>query len=153
MLNWCGKMVRDVCPFCNIALGKASASIVYKDENVLAFMDLNPVTVGHTLIVPRSHWETIYELPENLLADLVGVVKRVAVAVKKTVGADGIRIVQNNGESAGQVVMHLHFHVIPSFSEPKTETGRYGRIMQNRNMLDETAQKIRENLSGGPVRI
>ena len=146
-------MVRDVCPFCNIARGEALASIVYDDENVLAFMDLNPVTVGHTLIVPRGHWETIYEIPENLLAELAEVVKRVAVAVKKTVGADGIRIIQNNGESAGQVVMHFHFHVIPFFSEPKTETGRYGRIMQNRNMLDETAQKIRENLSGGPVRI
>ena len=73
----------ETCPFCGIASGKAPASIVYEDSTVLAFMDLNPASVGHTLVVPREHWENIYEVPETVLADLFSVVKRVSVAVKR----------------------------------------------------------------------
>ena len=109
-------------------------------------MDLNPIREGHTLIISREHWANLYDVPEKTLNELIAVVKRVAVAVKKTVGADGIRIIQNNGRSAGQVVMHIHFHVIPTFSQQKPRTGRSGRVMQNRKTLDEMAQKILENL-------
>jgi len=133
------------CPFCKIAQGSASASMVYEDSNVLAFMDLHPIHVGHTLVVCRKHWENMYEIPEETLKELIVVVKRVAVALKKAVGADGIQIVQNNGCSAGQVVMHIHFHVIPMFSGSR-KGGRFGRAMENRTVLDETAQKIRQNL-------
>jgi len=107
-------------------------------------MDLNPISVGHVLIVSREHWENLYEVPEETLGELIAVVKRVAIAVKKTVGADGIKIIQNNGRCAGQVVMHIHFHVVPCFSQKGTK--RYGRVMENRNVLDEMAQKIRKNL-------
>ncbi|MCW4022569.1 MAG: HIT family protein [archaeon] len=133
------------CPFCKISQGEASASMVYEDSNVLAFMDLHPIRVGHTLIICREHWENLYDIPEESLKELIAVVKRVAVAAKKAVGADGIQIIQNNGRSAGQVVMHIHFHVIPMFSESR-KTGRFGRVMENRKTLDEMAQKIKENL-------
>jgi histidine triad (HIT) family protein len=119
--------------------------MVYEDSNVLAFMDLHPIRVGHTLIICREHWENLYDIPEESLKELIAVVKRVAVAAKKAVGADGIQIIQNNGRSAGQVVMHIHFHVIPMFSESR-KTGRFGRVMENRKTLDEMAQKIKENL-------
>ena len=134
------------CPFCRIALGKAAASIVYEDEDVLAFMDLNPVNVGHTLVVPRRHWENIYEVPEETLTKLIAVVKRLCVAVKKTVDADGIKVIQLNGKAAGQVVFHLHFHVIPASSKSGVWVGHHGRLASERTELDETAQKIRANL-------
>ena len=105
-----------VCPFCSIASGKAQTNIVYEDATVLAFMDLNPANFGHTLVVPRKHWENIYEVPENVLADLFSVVKRISSAVKKTVGAEGISVLQLNGRAAGQTVMHFHIHIIPRFS-------------------------------------
>ena len=133
------------CPFCKIAQGYASASMVYENSNVLAFMDLHPIRVGHTLIVCREHWENLYDVPEELLKEMIVVVKQVAVAVKKAVGADGVQIIENNGRCAGQVVMHIHFHVIPMFSEAR-KGGRFGRVMENRNVLDELAQKIKENL-------
>jgi histidine triad (HIT) family protein len=133
------------CPFCKIAQSEASASMVYKDSNVLAFMDLHPIRVGHTLVVCREHWENLYDIPEETLKEMIVVVKRVAVAVKKAVGADGIQIIENNGQSAGQVVMHIHFHVIPMFSGPR-KGGRFGRAIENRTVLDEMAQKIKENL-------
>jgi len=134
------------CPFCRIASGEAAASIVYEDKNVLAFMDLSPATVGHTLVVPREHWENIYAVPEETLTKLITVVKRISVAVKKTFSADGITVIQNNGRAAGQAVFHLHFHVIPVNSNSEIRRGQHGRVASERTRLDETAQKIRENL-------
>jgi histidine triad (HIT) family protein len=146
------KEMSVVCPFCGIASGKAPASIVYEGAAVVVFMDLNPANIGHTLVVPREHWESIYEIPENVLADLFSVVKRVSVAVKKTVGAEGISILQLNGKAAGQTVMHFHVHVIPRFrGDPLSKAigamvGHQGLEKPERRNLDETARKIRENL-------
>jgi len=141
-----------VCPFCSIASGEAPASIVYEDATVVVFMDLNPANVGHTLVVPREHWENIYDVPEDVLADLFSVVKRVSAAVKKTVGAEGISVLQLNGRAAGQTVMHLHVHVIPRFREDVlsralgTMIGHQRFEKPERRNLDETARKIQENL-------
>jgi histidine triad (HIT) family protein len=140
------------CPFCRIASGKATASIVYEDATVLAFMDLNPSSIGHTLVVPREHFENIYDVPENVLSDLFAVVKRVSAAVKKTVGAEGISVLQLNGRAAGQTVMHLHVHIIPRFREDAISKalgvmiGHHGFEKPERRNLDETARKIGENL-------
>ncbi len=147
-----GKRMSAVCPFCSIASGKAQASIVYEDATVLAFMDLNPANTGHTLVVPREHWEKIYQVPENVLADLFSVVKRVSSAVKKTVGAEGISILQLNGRAAGQTVTHFHIHIIPRFSGDAISkalgamTEHHGPKNPEKSDLDETAKKIRENL-------
>ena len=140
------KTLSAACPFCKIASGKAEASIVYEDANILAFMDLNPANIGHTLVVTREHYENIYEVPEKLLVEMAAAVKRVCVAVKKTVDADGIKVIQLNGRAAGQVVMHIHIHVIPTVSKAEVVTGHRGRLTPERRDLDETAQKIRENL-------
>ena len=141
-----------VCVFCSIASGKAPASIVYEDATVLAFMDLTPANVGHTLVVPRDHWENIYEIPEKILVDLAAVVKRVSVAVKKSVGADGVSILQLNGRAAGQTVMHFHFHVIPRFRCDSISKalgpmiGHHSFSSTERRAMDKTAKKILENL-------
>jgi histidine triad (HIT) family protein len=140
------------CPFCRIASGKASASIVHKDDTVLAFMDLNPANVGHTLIIPREHWENIHDIPEYILAEIFSVVKRVSAAVKKTVNAEGISLLQLNGRAAGQTVMHFHIHVIPRFrGDPLSKAigvmvEHQGFKKPERKELDEIAQKIRENI-------
>ena len=134
------------CPFCSIASGEAPASIVYEDEKVLAIMDLNPVNIGHTLVIPRNHYENIYEIPEETLTKVVAVVKRLCAAVKQTVNADGIKVIQLNGKAAGQVVFHLHFHIIPASSKSDVQRGHHGRVTSDRTELDEVAQKIRENI-------
>jgi histidine triad (HIT) family protein len=142
----------ESCNFCKIVSGENPASIVYEDGNVLVFMDLHPANVGHTLVVPREHWETIYDIPEKILADLFVVVKRVSIAVKKAVGAEGISILQFNERAAGQSVKHFHVHVIPRFrgdSISKSIGSRLGfagfEKAEGRN-LDEIAKKIKENL-------
>ena len=141
-----------VCPFCSIASGKAKASIVYEDATVIAFMHLIPANVGHALVVPMEHWENIYEIPERILAEVATVVKKISGAVKKTVGAEGISILQLNGRAAGQSVMHFHVHVIPRFKGDNISkaigamVGHHGSRKPEKRELDEIAQKIRENL-------
>lgn len=142
----------ESCKFCGVVAGENPASIVYEDGNVLAFMDLHPANVGHTLVVPKEHWETIYDIPEKVLSDLFAVVKRISVAVKKAVGAEGISILQFNGRSAGQSVMHLHVHVIPRFRGDAISKligamlGPTGFEKAAKEDLDEIAKKIKENL-------
>jgi histidine triad (HIT) family protein len=144
--NWRenNKMI-TTCPFCNIVLGKAATSNVYEDAATIAFMDANPANIGHTLIVPKEHWENIYEIPENLLVEVTKVTKQVSIAVKKTVNADGISILQLNGKAAGQSVMHFHVHIIPRFRGDSI-IGHRGFGSPERRELDEIAQKIRKNL-------
>jgi histidine triad (HIT) family protein len=133
------------CPFCSIAQGKTTASIIYEDDTLIAFMDKNPANIGHTLVIPKEHWENIYEIPSNILAEVVKMVKQVSCAVKKTVDADGISILQLNGRAAGQSVMHFHVHVIPRFRGDSI-VGHRGVGSPERGKLDEIAQKIRKNL-------
>jgi histidine triad (HIT) family protein len=127
------------CIFCKIADNKSPASFVYKDEQVIAFMDNKPVSEGHTLVIPRKHYENIYTTPDEDVAYLFKIVKKVALAVKTAIKADGIRLVQSNGGAAGQVVFHIHVHIIPAYEGQQT---RQRRVYGNEE-LDKTAAKIR----------
>lgn len=91
------------------------AYIVYEDELVMSFLDISQVTPGHTLVVPKLPYENIYDMPEDLLAHAVKITKKISIACKKAFNADGIYVLSNNGEAAGQTVFHFHFHVIPRY--------------------------------------
>ncbi len=122
------------------------ASIVYEDKEVVAFLSNRPVNVGHTLVVPKKHYANIYEVPEEEAAYLFKIVKRVAHAVKDATGNDAIRIVQNNGKDAGQVVFHLHVHVIPmKFQNQFSHDNSNRDPTQQRSAveLEKDAEKIR----------
>lgn len=131
----------EPCAFCEIAQKKAHASIVYEDEKALAFMSIRPVNIGHTLVVPKKHYENIYDIPEEEMAHLYKVVKKIAQAVQKAVNAEGIRIVQNNGEAAGQVVFHMHVHIIPM---NKDQPWMYHAQMRDAAALKDDAGKIKQ---------
>ena len=85
------------CIFCKIIQKKAPASIVYEDKKTIAFMSIQPINVGHTLVIPKKHYKNIYDISETEIAYLYKIVKRIAKATKKAVEAEGIRIIQNNG--------------------------------------------------------
>jgi len=106
------------CVFCSIARGLAPAFIIYKSELVVAFLDKYPVSKGHTLVASVEHFEDLTSTPDDLLAEMIRVVKAVATAQVRGLGARGVRVVQNNGPEAGQEVFHIHFHVIPFYAEP-----------------------------------
>jgi histidine triad (HIT) family protein len=105
----------DDCVFCKIIAGQLPAAVVYRDETVMAFMSLQQLTEGHTLIIPIQHVKNIYELPADLAGPLLSAAARVARAVKREFKADGVWVSQFNEPAAGQSVFHVHLHVIPRY--------------------------------------
>ena len=137
------------CTFCQIIRKEESANVVYEDEQVAAFLSNRPVNVGHTLVVPKKHYEDVFDISEKEAAYLFMITKRIAQAVKDATGAEGIRIVQNNGEAAGQVIFHMHVHIIPLKPNNQfSHDGAYRDPTQQRDSeaLEKDAEKIRQNL-------
>ncbi len=93
------------------------AHIVYEDELVISFLDISQATEGHTLVVPKKAYATIFEIPDDLLAHTIKIVKKISNACQKAFHVEGLNILSNNGTIAGQTVFHFHFHVIPRFSD------------------------------------
>lgn len=128
------------CVFCKIIRGEERATRIYEDERVVAFMDNRPVTEGHSLIVSKKHYESIFDVPDEELAYLMKVVKKVAVAIRKSENPQGTRIIQNNGRAANQIIFHFHVHVIPVY-ERKSSFGF--RRAQEEDALEVVAARIR----------
>lgn len=101
------------CIFCKIATGEIPSYTVYEDDTFRAILDAAPANEGHTLILPKAHYENLYELPEDTAAQAMRLAKRIATLVRDRLHCDGVNIMQNNGAAAGQTVMHYHLHVIP----------------------------------------
>jgi len=146
------------CVFCNIVSGSAPSRIVYQDDSYIAFLDAFPFSKGHTLVCPKRHGVTVWDMKEEEIAGLFRVASRVSKAVVSAVGADGFRFVQNNGEAANQVVAHVHVHVIPVSMESR---GRFSERRQyHSDEMEATAEEIRKlmradsppSAAGGPAR-
>ncbi len=104
------------CIFCKIIAGEIPSTTVYEDEDFKAILDINPAARGHVVILPKRHAANIYEIPDEDAAKILPVAKKIATALRDAFGCDGVNILQNNGEAAGQTVFHLHVHVIPRFA-------------------------------------
>jgi histidine triad (HIT) family protein len=109
----CYILAMESCLFCKIIEGVIPSTKLYEDDTVLAFIDIQPVNIGHALIVPKTHAVALYDLPDETLSHMAPVIKRLAGAIKRAVGADGINIAMNNDPAAGQVIPHAHIHIIP----------------------------------------
>jgi histidine triad (HIT) family protein len=105
----------DECIFCKIARGEIPCYKVYEDDDVLAFLDLSQTTKGHTLVIPKKHYENILYCPKDILAKVMGAAQRIAQAAVASLDAKGVNIISNAGLVAGQSVMHFHVHVIPRY--------------------------------------
>jgi histidine triad (HIT) family protein len=103
------------CIFCKIVKKEIPSTIIYEDDNFLAFLDVAPANKGHTLVIPKEHHEVYTDIPEDLLKNFSVIVKKVANVVHKNLEADGFNIVMNNYKVSGQVVPHAHFHIIPRY--------------------------------------
>jgi histidine triad (HIT) family protein len=104
------------CVFCRIIKGAIKSKKLYQDKWTTAFLDINPRNPGHTLVVTNNHYETIMDLPEGEAGHLFEAVRRVSIAIVKGTPADGVSISQSSGACAGQLINHIHFHVIPRFA-------------------------------------
>jgi len=137
----------DNCVFCKIAARRAPSHTVYEDQKYIAFLDTAPFSAGHTLVCPKKHGETIWDMTESEIAELFMTASKVSKAVVAAVGADGFRLVQNNGEAANQVVAHVHVHVVPVMMEDR---GRFaGRKSFAHDEMEDTARRIRKELGAG----
>jgi len=132
--------MKNNCVFCAIAAGEIPSFKVYEDDLVLAYLDINPFTNGHTLVIPKEHSEGLLDTDEATLAAVIARVKKVAAHLKAALPCDGFNILQNNGEAAGQTVKHLHFHIVPRYgSEPIVFESHAGDM----NALHALADSIR----------
>jgi histidine triad (HIT) family protein len=105
----------DDCIFCSIVDGEIPARIVHETDDVVAFLDANPLSRGHTLVIPKTHTQHVGDLDDDLAAALFAAVTELTPHVQSTVGADGVNVGINDGEAAGQEVPHTHVHIIPRF--------------------------------------
>lgn len=110
-----------MCLFCDIASGKIPSRKVYEDDKVLAFLDLNPVNPGHTLLIPKKHFDNFMDIDEENAVALSKAIVRVTKTLKEKLHIESLNIINNSGEIAGQTVMHCHVHIIPrSNNDPLT---------------------------------
>jgi len=132
------------CIFCKIIAGEIPCTKLYEDEHSFAFLDIKPIHDGHALVIPKEHHSDIYSIPEDVLQHVISTVKKIAIAVKKGVNADGMNIGMNNEAAAGQVVFHAHFHIIPR----QTGDGlkHWERPDDKEPEFKETAEKIKSLL-------
>ncbi len=103
------------CVFCLIKNGEISSRKVYEDDKVFAILDISQATKGHTLVMPKEHYESIFDIPTDLYLHLQSVAQMLAKKIVKNLGALGCNILNNNGDAAGQVVKHFHLHIIPRY--------------------------------------
>jgi len=134
------------CIFCKIIAGDIPSSTVYEDDDFKAILDVNPAARGHVIILPKNHAANIFELSDEDAAKVMIIAKKIAKAVKAAYNCDGVNILQNNGEAAGQTVFHLHVHVIPRFAGD-TETINIGwKPMETPEDMAAIVEEIKANL-------
>jgi histidine triad (HIT) family protein len=138
-------MADEKCIFCKIIAGQIPAVKIYEDETVFAFLDVNPVSEGHTLVVPKKHFERLHDCPEELLVNVTSPLGKIGKAVCDATDADGYNVLCNNGKAAGQLVGHLHFHIIPR----KDNDGIFNHWPAQKyeqDRIEQIGRKICENL-------
>ena len=131
--------------FAKIIAGDIPCARVYEDARVLSFMDAFPQSKGHTLVVPRVPVCNLFDIADDDLANLIVQTRRIARAVREALAPDGLRLIQFNGEAAGQTVFHLHFHILPIWAgQPLSPHGAGG--MADMEVLKATAARIADRL-------
>lgn len=111
------------CIFCKIASGEIPSATLYEDERFRVILDVNPASKGHTLILPKEHAKDLYELPDETASKALVLAKEMASKIAAALDCDGLNLVQNNGEIAGQTVFHFHMHLIPRYKDDQVKMG------------------------------
>ena len=130
-------MKKDDCIFCKLANGDIPTNSLYEDDIVKVIFDAGPASDGHVLILPKNHYDDIYSMDEDTAAHIFKVATRIAKAYKQSLDYEGLNIVQNNGEAAGQTVFHFHIHLIPRY-----EGDHAGVTWKPGTLTDEQREEI-----------
>lgn len=130
------------CVFCKIVNWETPSQRVYEDDQYIAFLDINPISWGHTLVIPREHYQDFVSAPSEILAGMVKIARKVAPAIIKAMGAPAFNIGVNNGRAAGQAVDHVHLHIIPRFGDDGLKNW-HSRNRYGEGEMGATAKKIK----------
>lgn len=132
------------CIFCEIVQGKKDGHFIYEDENYVAFLDKYPIDTGHSLVMPREHFEKITDMTAEKVGELFSKIPKIAKAVIEATKADAFSVAQNNGRAAKQIVPHVHIHIIPRYESRETIWTR--REIAKENELKILAERIRKSI-------
>lgn len=132
------------CIFCKIISGEIPSVKIYEDEHVFAFMDIMPLSKGHTLLIPKTHRESVYDLKGDEAAQLFSVAPKIASAIKETFNPEGLNLLNNNGAKAGQSVFHFHLHFIPRYGETDGFGAKW--ITKEKEYTTERIQELAEEV-------
>ncbi len=132
------------CIFCEIVQGKKDGHFIYEDENYVAFLDIYPIDTGHSLVMPREHFEKITDMTAEKVGELFSKIPKIANAVIEATNADAFSVAQNNGRAAKQIVPHVHIHIIPRYESRETIWTR--REIAKENELKILAERIRKSI-------
>ena len=133
----------EECIFCRIANGKIPAAKIYEDKNIMSFLDIMPANKGHCLVVPKKHYETLLDISDEDLKNLILTAKNVAKALSLSIGNGSYNIVMNNGKEAGQMVAHAHIHIIPRFKGDRLRL-KWSHKKYDEKEMKEIQEKIRK---------
>jgi histidine triad (HIT) family protein len=138
-------MSADDCLFCKMVAGQIPVAKIYEDEDVLSFLDIGPISDGHTLVIPKQHFEKLHNCPPELLGRIASRLGKIAGAVTAAMNTDSYNVLCNNGRAAGQLIEHLHFHIIAR----KTGDGLFDRwpaYKYEQGKIEVIAEEIRKKL-------
>jgi len=138
--------LQDGCIFCMIIKGEIPSCTIYEDDATKAFMDINPLTPGHALVIPKFHTADIFEAPADSLGQVMTTVGKVSRAVDRVIAPEGINILQANGAGAGQSVFHIHFHVIPRTTADGF-TMNWPQVPGNMDDIVKVAETLRADIA------
>lgn len=133
------------CIFCKIVAGEIPSYKVYEDDFVLAFLDIAPVNPGHVLVIPKKHVANFEEVDEKTLCEVMKAVKKIGKAMKDGLGVSGYNVCENNDPIAGQIVSHLHFHIVPRVEGDNLSTWPQGKYAEGE--ANEVVEKIRKSIT------
>lgn len=131
------------CIFCRIANGEIPSRTLYEDDAFRVILDLNPATKGHALILPKDHYKNLYEIDDSTAAKVLPLAKKMAVRMADKLGCDGLNVIQNNNEIAGQTVFHFHLHLVPRYSDDNQSL-----VMPPCGMTAEQLDAVRDEIVG-----
>ena len=134
------------CIFCKILNGEIPSNKVFENDNFIAILDAFPANEGHTLVIPKKHYENIFEIDENTLKEGYAIAKKIATSIKKSLNIEDINILQNNGALAGQTVNHFHIHIIPRKENDKVVI-KSEHISVDNNRINEILDSIKNSYS------
>lgn len=129
------------CVFCKIVEGKIPSYKLFESGHALAFLDIMPAVEGHCLVIPKKHFENMLDIPEKELKETIAAAQKTAKAVVKATRAEGFNIHQSNGKAAGQVVMHLHYHIFP-----RKQGDGFSIPWEHGTLAQEKAKQLQEKI-------